>query len=90
MMAIRVLVFDPMQPVSIEKFEQDLDFYLSDGWHILNSVAGNRTGVAEGVPTIQLSSVVSPEFKDYVVFVLRHPTLSQETMDDPQVWKHSQ
>lgn len=72
-MAICVLVFDPMKTSSIEKFEQDLDSYLSNGWEVLNAVAGNRPGVAEGVRTVRSSRVLSPEQKDYVVFVLRNP-----------------
>ncbi len=46
-MAVQVLVFDPMNPSSIEEFEQQLDSYLSAGWEILQALSGNRAGVAE-------------------------------------------
>lgn len=75
-MAVQVLVFDPMNPSSIEEFEQQLDSYLSAGWEILQALSGNRAGVAEGVRNFRNSStVVSPEHKDYVVFVLRNAVL---------------
>jgi hypothetical protein len=72
-MAVCVLVFDPMNRSSIQKFETELETYLRDGWEILKALAGNRPGVAEGVRTFRSSRNVSPEHKDYVVFVLRHP-----------------
>lgn len=81
-MAICVLVFDPMKTSSIQKFEQDLDFYLSNGWEVLNAVAGNRPGVAEGVRTVRSSRIISPEQKDYVVYVLRNPKIEQGTMHE--------
>ena len=81
-MAICVLVFDPMKTSSIEKFERDLDSYLSKGWEVLNAIAGNRPGVAEGVRTVRSSRIVSPEHKDYVVYVLRNPAI--DTAGIPQ------
>ncbi|MBK9745690.1 MAG: hypothetical protein IPO91_02820 [Chloroflexi bacterium] len=77
-MAVRVLVFDPMNISSIEEFEQQLDTYLAEGWEILQALSGNRAGVAEGVRTFRNSSrVSSPEHKDYVVFVLRNAVMDQ-------------
>ena len=76
-MAICVLVFDPMKTSSIEKFEQDLDSHLSNGWEILNAISGNRAGVAEGVRTVRSSRVLSPEYKDYVVYVLRNSSVTE-------------
>jgi hypothetical protein len=81
-MAICVLVFDPMKKSSIQKFEQDLDSHLSNGWEVLNAVAGNRPGVAEGVRTVRSSRIISPEQKDYVVYVLRNAKMEQETMPE--------
>lgn len=60
-MPICVLVFNPMKTSSIEKFERDLDSYLSKGWEVLNAIAGNRSVVAEGVQTAFSSHIVSPE-----------------------------
>jgi hypothetical protein len=72
------MVFDPMNANSIEKFEGELDSYLSNGWEILQAIAGNRPGVAEGVRTVRSTSrVFSPTHKDYVVFVLRNAVITQ-------------
>ena len=76
-MAVCVLVFDPMKTSSIEKFEQDLDSYLSSGWEILSTVAGNRPGIADDVRSVRSAKVLSPDHKDYVVFVLRNPVLDK-------------
>jgi hypothetical protein len=89
-MAIRVLTFDPLSRSDVEQFEQDLDFYLSDGWEVLTTVAGNRPGVAWGSTSARLSKVKSPEHKDYVVFVLRNAASSQEQMEPLEVAKRSQ
>ncbi|MBE2268726.1 MAG: hypothetical protein IAE80_10890 [Anaerolinea sp.] len=80
-MAVHVLVFDPMKMSSIAEFEQQLEAYLSDGWEILHALAGNRAGVAEGVRNFRNSSrLISPEHKDYVVFVLRNAMLEPSTL----------
>jgi hypothetical protein len=77
-MAVRVLVFDPTKECSIEAFEQQLDSYLGDGWEILHALAGNRSGFVEGVRTVRnASKLLSPEHKDYVLFVLRNVGLDQ-------------
>lgn len=79
-MAVHVLVFDPMSTSSIEEFEQQLDSYLSAGWEILQALSGNRAGVAEGVRTFRNSSkIISPEHKDYAIFVLRNAGIEQPT-----------
>lgn len=89
-MAIRVLTFDPLNPSQVQKLEEDLDFYLNDGWEVLTTVAGNRPGVAWGDTSSRFSKVRSPEHMDYVVFVLRNTGLSQNEMQQSEVVKRSQ
>jgi hypothetical protein len=89
-MAIRVLTFDPLNRSDVEKFEQDLDFYLNDGWDVLTTIAGNRSGVAWGGASARISKVKSPEYKDYVVFVLRNVGSTQDEMEPAEVVKRTQ
>lgn len=70
-MAIRVLTFDPLDTTDVERFEHELDFYLGDGWEVLSTVAGNRAGVTLNTEQLRSSMLHSPEYRDYVVFVLR-------------------
>ena len=70
-MSIRVLSFDPLQPTEVDQFEQDLDFYLGDGWDVLTTVSGNRSGVMQSASAFRSGKTHSPQFRDYVVFVLR-------------------
>lgn len=80
-MAVCVLVFDPMKASSIEKFERELEDYLSNGWEILNAISGNRTGVAEGVRSVRSARILAPDSRDYVVFVLRNPAVETAEID---------
>ena len=69
-MAIHILSFDPLQNTDVERFEHDLDTYLTDGWEIISTLAGNRPGIDEQMRSFR-SNLMSPNFKDYVLFVLR-------------------
>lgn len=89
-MAIRVLMFDPLNKDDVAKFEQDLDFYLQDGWGVLTTIAGNRPGVNWGVSSPAVSKVRAPEYRDYVVFVLQNVASSQSDMQPSEVAKRSQ
>jgi hypothetical protein len=77
-MAIHVLAFDPMKIQEIQTFEQELDSYLSTGWEVLSAISGNRPGIAEGKGSFRSAKVLSPEYRDYIVFVLRNAALPQE------------
>ncbi len=69
-MAVHILSFDPLQTVDVERFEHDLDTYLTDGWDIISTIAGNRPGIDENMRAFR-SNLTAPNYKDYVVFVLR-------------------
>lgn len=58
-MPAQILVFDPLNPKEVSKAENDLSKLLDEGWEIVGSVGGNRATPA------------SPDFKDYVVLILR-------------------
>lgn len=69
-MSVHVLSFDPLQTTEVTRFEHDLDTYLSDGWDIISTIAGNRQGIDENMRAFR-SNLTAPNYKDYVVFVLR-------------------
>lgn len=89
-MAIRVLSFDPTKQVEIEQFEKDLDFYLSDGWEVLTTMAGNRPGVDGNLRSFRSDKHMAPSYKDYIVFVLRHTGATQAEMENTEVARRSQ
>ena len=89
-MAIRVLTFDPLNANDVTQFERDLDTYLREDWEVLTTISGNRAGVAWGKVSPFLSKVRSPEYKDYVVFVLRHVTKPQAEMPTASVAERPQ
>lgn len=89
-MAIRVLTFDPLNEPDVVNFEKNLDFYLQDGWHVLTTISGNRPGVNWGQTSPIFSKIRTPQFRDYVVFVLQNSEIMQSEIEPLEIAKRSQ
>src|SRR5688572_2776928 len=72
-MSTKILTFNPLEIVELEKTEHELDRLLNRGWKIISSIGGNRAGRQGGrgpLRTEQVAAASPPVSKDYIVLIL--------------------